>query len=101
MDSDRERILQLLSAQQIRLRAWGVRRLGLFGSAARGQVGPGSDMDFVVDFEPGQKSFDNYMGLKDFLEELFARRVDLVTSEGLKPQLRDRILSETVYAPGL
>ncbi len=68
---------------------------------ARGQDRPGSDIDFVVEFEPGQKTFDNYMGLKDLLEELFARPVDLVTTDGLKPQLRDRILSETIYAPVL
>jgi predicted nucleotidyltransferase len=101
MDFDSHHVLQLLTDQQARLRAWGVRRLGLFGSVARDQVRPGSDLDFVVEFEPGWKTFDNYMDLKEFLERLFERRVDLVTSEGIKPQLRDRILSETIYAPGL
>ena len=101
MDLDSRQVLQLLADQQARLHAWGVRRLGLFGSVARDQSRPGSDMDFVVEFEPGRKTFDNFMDLKDFLEQLFERRVDLVTSEGIKPQLRDRILSETIYAPGL
>jgi uncharacterized protein len=101
MDLDSRHVLQLLADQQARLRARGVRRLGLFGSMARDQAQPGSDMDFVVEFEPGRKTFDNFMDLKDFLEHLFERRVDLVTSEGIKPQLRDRILSETIYAPGL
>lgn len=101
MDFDRQHVLQVLADQQLRLRAWGVQRLGLFGSVAHGDARPNSDMDFVVEFEPGRKTFDNYMDLKDFLEQLFARRVDLVTSEGLKPQLRDKILSETIHAPGL
>jgi uncharacterized protein len=101
MDLDSRHVLQLLTDQQARLRAWGVRRLGIFGSMARDQARPGSDMDFVVEFEPGGKTFDNYMDLKEFLEQLFERRVDLVTSEGIKPQLRDRILSEAIYAPGL
>jgi predicted nucleotidyltransferase len=101
MDLDSRHVLQLLADQQARLRAWGVRRLGIFGSMARDQARPGSDMDFVVEFEPGGKTFDNYMDLKEFLEQLFERRVDLVTSEGIKPQLRDRILSEAIYAPGL
>lgn len=101
MDLDSRHVLQLLTDQQARLRAWGVRRLGIFGSMARDQARPGSDMDFVVEFEPGGKTFDNYMDLKEFLEQLFERRVDLVTSEAIKPQLRDRILSEAIYAPGL
>jgi predicted nucleotidyltransferase len=101
MDIDSRQALQLLADEQARLRARGVRRIGLFGSVARDEAWPGSDMDFVVEFEPGRKTFDNYMDLKDFLEQLFERRVDLVTSEGIKPQLRDRILSETIYAPGL
>jgi hypothetical protein len=101
MDLDSRHVLQLLTDQQARLRARGVRRIGLFGSVARDEARPGSDMDFLVEFEPGRKTFDNYMDLKDFLEQLFERRVDLVTSEGIKPQLRDRILSEAIYAPGL
>jgi predicted nucleotidyltransferase len=101
MDLDSRQVLQLLADQQARLRARGVRRIGLFGSVARDEARPGSDMDFLVEFEPGRKTFDNYMDLKDFLEQLFERRVDLVTSEGIKPQLRDRILSEAIYAPGL
>lgn len=101
MDLDSSQVLQLLADQQARLRSRGVRRIGLFGSLARDEARPGSDMDFLVEFEPGRKTFDNYMDLKDFLEELFERRIDLVTSEGIKPQLRDRILSEAIYAPGL
>jgi uncharacterized protein len=100
MDLDRTQVLQAVAEQHDRLRARGVRRLGLFGSAARGQVRPGADLDFVVEFEPGRKTFDNYMDLKDFLEQLFGRRVDLVIAEVIKPRLRDRILSETIYAPG-
>ncbi|HLX10982.1 MAG TPA: nucleotidyltransferase family protein [Thermoanaerobaculia bacterium] len=101
MDLDRHQLLQALADQRTRLRGWGVQRLGLFGSVARNEAGPDSDLDFVVDFEPGRKTFDNYMDLKYFLEQLCGRTIDLVTSEGLKPQLRDRILSETIYAPGL
>jgi predicted nucleotidyltransferase len=101
MDLDSRLVLQLLADEQARLRARGVRRIGLFGSVARDEALPGSDMDFVVEFEPGRKTFDNYMDLKDFLEQLFERRVDLVTSEGIKPQLRERILSEAIYGPGL
>lgn len=59
MDLDRRQLLQALADQRTRLRGWGVQRLGLFGSVARDEAGPDSDLDFVVDFEPGRKTFDN------------------------------------------
>jgi len=49
-------------------------------------------------FEEGQKTFDNYMDLKFYLEDLFGREVDLVTERALKPQLKDIIMKEVVYA---
>ena len=61
--------------------------------------GSRSDLDFVVEFE--QKSFDAYMDLKAYLEELLGRRVDLVVAEAIKPRLRDTILGEALHAPGL
>jgi hypothetical protein len=76
-----------------------VRSLGLFGSAARGQSAPASDLDFLVEFD--RNTFDAYMGLKEFLENLFDCPVDLVLAHTLKPRLRDPILRETVHAPGL
>jgi hypothetical protein len=93
-------ILQALTRHGRSIRAFGVRRLGLFGSQARGESTETSDLDFLVEFEPGAKTFDNYMDLKAFLEDLFGRPVDLVISEVIKPRLREAILRETIYAPG-
>jgi hypothetical protein len=95
----REEILQKILEHREQIRSFGVRRLGLFGSFARGEETASSDLDFVVDFD--RKSFDGYMDLKAFLEGLFQRRVDLVIADAIKPRLRDPILSETVYAQGL
>jgi len=78
---------------------FGVLRIGIFGSLARGEERPDSDIDIFVEFSPGKKTFDNYMGLKDFLESLFKRRVDLVTYEGLNPHIRESVLSQVIYAP--
>lgn len=64
----------------------------------RGQVGKGSDLDVLVEFS--EKTFDNYFGLKFFLEELFGGKVDLVIAEDVKPRLRPRILGEAEYAAG-
>ncbi len=96
---NRESILASVSDHAAALRALGVRRLGLFGSAARGDAGPASDLDFVVELVP--KTFDNYMDTKFYLERLFGRRVDLVLLEAIKPRLRVPILSEAVFAAGL
>jgi len=93
-----EDILKTLEANREALRCLGVKRLGLFGSAVRGEAGPGSDLDFVVEFE--HKSFDAYMDVKLFLERLFACDVDLVLSDSIKPRLRPAILKEARYAPG-
>jgi len=92
-------ILALLERNATAIRGRGVRRLGLFGSAARGTAGEDSDLDFVVEFE--RKSFDTYMDLKAYLESLLGRRVDLVIAEAIKPRLRDTILAEALHAPGL
>ena len=99
MASDADAILQTLSPHRDALRRLGVKRLGLFGSAARDEGPPPGDLDFLVELDP--KTFDAYMDVKAFLEDLFDRPVDLVLADALKPALRDGILEETVYAPGL
>lgn len=81
------------------LRALGVTRLGLFGSAVRGELRPDSDLDFVVEFS--EKSFDRYMEVKFLIEDTFQRPVDLVLMGTIKPALKERILSEVAYVQGL
>jgi predicted nucleotidyltransferase len=99
MRRKREEVLKILEENRNTIRGYGVRRLGLFGSCARGESVEASDLDFVVEFE--KKSFDAYMDLKLFLEELFGCPVDLVISDAIKPRLRTTILGEAIHAPGL
>ena len=75
-----------------------VRKIGVFGSFARNEDKEESDVDILVEFESDFETFDNYIELKYFLEDLFRRKVDLVTSEALRPQLKDEILKEVMYA---
>ena len=75
-----------------------VRRIGVFGSHARGEARAGSDVDVLVEFEPGHLTFDNFAELKFHLEYLFRREVDLVTEDALRPEMRDAILGEVSYA---
>lgn len=98
--TERDRVLQTLANHQALLHALGVRRIGLFGSHVRGEARETSDLDFLDEFEPGGKTFDHYMDLKELLEGLFDMKVDLVIPETLKARLRERILHETVCAPG-
>jgi predicted nucleotidyltransferase len=87
-------VLSLLSAHAGDLQRFGVQRYGLFGSFVRQEQQATSDIDLLVEFLPGQKTFDNFMNLAFFLEELFGRRVELVTREALSPH----ILAEVEYA---
>ena len=99
MDRNKEEILNRLQEHRDAIKAYGVRRLGLFGSFVRGEQKETSDLDFVVEFE--KKSFDSYMDLKQYLEDLFGCRVDLVISDAVKPRLRRMILEEATHVPGL
>ena len=98
MQLTREHVLSTLAEHRETIQRFGVRSLGLFGSVARGENAP-RDVDFLVEFE--HKSFDGYMDLKAYLEDLFQCPVDLVLANTLKPRLREPILSETLHAPGL
>lgn len=92
-------ILRELNAHSDVLRNMGVRELAVFGSFARADALDDSDLDFLVDFE--EKTFDAYMDLKFFLEDLFHRPVDLVLKDAVKPKLRASIEESAVHAPGL
>jgi predicted nucleotidyltransferase len=99
MKRSRERILKILQKNQNIVKGYGVRRLSLFGSCARGEESEASDLDFLVEFE--KNSFDAYMDLKIFLEDLFGCKIDLVLTDSIKPRLREPILREAVHVPGL
>ena len=93
----KEDILLRLRRHRHSLRELGVRKLGLFGSFVRGEQTDGSDIDILVEFEPGCKTFDNFIQTAFLLEELLGRRVELVTLEALSPYLKPHILREVEY----
>jgi predicted nucleotidyltransferase len=77
---------------------FGVERVGLFGSAARDELREDSDVDVLVSFRD-RATFDGYMGLKIYLEQLFGRKVDLVTEKGLKPRARTHVERDLIRVP--
>ena len=72
----------------------GVRRLALFGSVQRNTARADSDVDLLVEFQPGLKNYDRFLALADLLERVLARPVELVTPESLSPFLKSHILAE-------
>jgi len=93
----KEKVLSLIIEHQDRIKALGVKRLGLFGSFVREEQDATSDVDLLVEFEQGKKTFDNFIQLSFFLEDLFKRRIELVTRESLSPYIGPHILSEVEY----
>lgn len=94
----KNKILKTMQQHSEDIGAYGVKRVGVFGSFARSRQGADSDIDVLVEFNKGTKTFDNYMELKFYLEKLFHRKVDLVIKEALKTRIRGRVLSEVKYA---
>lgn len=77
----------------------GVRELSIFGSLARGDATEASDVDVLVDYEPGAPlSFFRVCELRYRIEDLLGARVDVVTTGGLRPEIRDEVLSEAIRA---
>lgn len=93
----KDELVSLVKENQIEIQKYGIKRLGLFGSFATERQGDDSDVDLLVEFEPGQKSFDRFMALSFFFENILGRRVDLVTTDALSPYLGPHILREVEY----
>ena len=88
LNEKREEILRVAALH-------GARNVRIFGSVARGDAGPDSDLDVLVDMEPGRSLFD-MGGLLTDLQELLGCHVDVVTEKGLRERIRDRVLKEAV-----
>ncbi|MBD2034334.1 nucleotidyltransferase family protein [Leptolyngbya sp. FACHB-321] len=91
-------VLTLLQEYHQELHHFRVKSCGIFSSFAPDTaIHPQSDVDILVTFEPDQKTFDNFIHLSFFLEDLFGRAVDLITIESLSPYISPHILDEVEY----
>jgi predicted nucleotidyltransferase len=93
----REEIVALLQSHRRELDEFDVRQLSLFGSAARGDLDPHSDVDMIVQFS--HTTYRRFVGLKSFLESLLGRKVDLLTSPALRGRLKEEIEKDLVHVP--
>lgn len=92
----RDDVLDILRAHKAGLEQFGVASVALFGSVARDEAGPESDVDILVEFA-GATTFDRYMGLKIYLEDLLGVPIDLATPRALKPRIRPAVEREAIY----
>ena len=93
---NRAAVLELLNEHRAQVRErFGAKNLALFGSAARDELREGSDIDVLVEFE-GPATFDGYIGLKTYLEQIFHAKVDLATEAMIKPRLRRHIEKDII-----
>ena len=93
----RDETLAILGAHREELRRRGVKSLAVFGSVARDEARPDSDVDLLVELERPAGIF-KLVAVQDYLESILRCRVDLVTRGGLKRQLRERVLAEAIDA---
>ena len=79
------------------IKRFGIKKIGIFGSVKRGEMTETSDIDILVDFEEGKEDFSNLVNLYYYLCELFSRKVDLVTKNGLSPYIAPYILEDVHF----
>jgi uncharacterized protein len=96
---NRQEIIDRLRENERALRERGVAHAALFGSRARGDDQPDSDIDIMVEIAPGANiDLFEYVGIKHYLEDLFAARVDIANRAYLNPQVRPRAERDAIYA---
>jgi predicted nucleotidyltransferase len=95
--NDKE-ILNVIGAHSKELKAFGVQKIGLFGSYVRNENNEQSDVDILVDLKKEQKTLKNFLSLAYFLEKLLNAKVDLISKDSLSPYIGPHILSSVKYA---
>ena len=92
-------ILSAMRTHKPQLASFGIKKIGLFGSYVRDEQQPQSDIDILVDFEPEKETFDNFMNMYNYIEEMFSNeKIEIVTFGGLSPYIGKHILKEVNYA---
>jgi len=94
----KENILAALKSNKPELSKFGVVNIGLFGSYLRDEQSEKSDIDLLIDFEPGKENFDNFMAVYDLFENIFKnQKVEVVTKNGLSKYIGPKILNDVMY----
>ena len=92
----KKEIIKKLKADKVNLSKFNIKSLALFGSIARGEEASGSDIDVMVEFQ-GASTFDQYMSLRFYLEEVLGSRIDLLTRKGIRKEILPYVEKEAIY----
>ena len=96
-----EEVLRKIKENRDKIKRFGVKRIGLFGSYARGKQRVESDVDIVVEFEKGKATLDNFLDLTEYLEKFLGKKIDLLTKEGVRSirigHIRKEIEENVIY----
>jgi len=92
----RRTVITRIRKHRAKLNELGVKSLSIFGSVARGEERPDSDVDVLVEFK-GRATFDKFMDTKFYLEEILDRKVDLVTPQAIKPRMKPFIMQDLIH----
>ena len=93
-----EEILKILRKnREILRKKFGVKKIEVFGSYVNGEETEKSDIDLLIEFEKGKKTFDNFMELVFFLEKILGKKVDLLTKNGISPYIRPYVKTVVVF----
>ena len=96
--SIKPQVLALLERELPILRdKYGIKTIGIFGSVSRGEDTPESDLDIIYSFRPEMDTYENLLNLGDFLEDLFQRKVDLVSEEWMCERFRMSVMIEAIF----
>ena len=96
---DKQDILATLREHEAALKAQGVTDAALFGSRARGDAEPDSDIDIMIELDPAARvTMFDYVDIKEFIEGLFREPVDVVNRDGLRPLVRPQAAADAIYA---
>ncbi len=94
---DKISLIKVLLENRYTIRSYGVSKLSIFGSSVSNTLNYESDIDFLVEFDPQKKSYDNFMNLSFYLEDLTGRKVDIVTPQSLSKYIGPHILKSAEY----
>lgn len=93
----KKELFNLIHINGVKIRSYGVKQLGIFGSFARNDINENSDVDFFIDFYPEYKTLKNFMGLSHYLTELLGRKTEIVTPQSLNKFIGKYILQQVEY----
>jgi predicted nucleotidyltransferase len=96
--TERDEVLSVLKRDVMIMKdRFGVRRIGLFGSVARDEAGVQSDIDILIELDSESVSYQKYLDLEEYLQSLFSRKVEIVTSDGISKNILPNISREVVW----